>query len=99
MTAFAGSRNGRSYGSKVAVVLQVAVGSPQTERCRTVGFRFWADVPPAKKINKVTLAINASAGMRGKLEFLDVLLFIVMVGHATLEGRRLRWLLEHERAA
>src|SRR6267142_2233211 len=78
MTAFFGSRNGRSHGWKVAMVLHAAVGSPQMGAC-FAGRRFWADIAPVKKISAVVVAIKAATTTRSP-EGCDVRFKLAVVG-------------------
>src|SRR5260370_9860140 len=79
MLAVAGIRNGRSLGGKVALVLHGTVGLPQIAPC-LAGGRFCADIAPAKKHSAVAVAIKATTVLRSRLECIDVLLELIMVG-------------------
>ena len=79
MFAFSGIRNRRSLGSKVAMVLHAAVGSPQIGPCLT-SLRFCADIAGARKLSVAVVMIKASTAKRSRFKCVDVLLKLIMFG-------------------
>src|SRR5437762_13807659 len=73
MIVFFGTRNGTSFGSKVAEVLQGKFGLPQTERCRT-GRRFCAKVLKPKQL--ITVAVMIKATERARVNLNQTVLFL-----------------------
>src|SRR5260370_38170584 len=74
MTAFFGRLNGRSCGSKVPIVLQGTLGSPQTARCLAGPRRFCADTRIVKKFSTARNRIVSAKALCGSLDLIMLLL-------------------------